>query len=818
MQLEAEQGKVRNLSSKAEELQKLQVSYQTLEKTLQAREERIKQLSLLEKQLVERDNSLAALNKQRDSAQKEKSDLQQSLKDIEARLAEQKKLNESEKARVTSFEKQLEETRIKADRAEQNLKVTTEKLDQSSEQLAKLGSEKAQLVQSIEKQQSEVNKLQESHASLQKELNSSKEVMLQQEKKLEEVPRLHKGLEEFQKENSELKLEANRASNLEGTLRERDATIVKLKKETESVVERIEAGLAQKDQDIVALEEKLLAKMELEELLAKNELKINELEEQGNRVPALQATVRDRDELIVKLNGESESLHKQLSVEKQKELRHEEQLTVLRKQLAEMAQTEKLAEDLRVQLQKTQSRVVALEPLQQQVTEKDKVVIALREKAVAQDKELKIALEATSKVPELTAALAESRQKLSTNQQLMDDLKSRNAQSDQQFKDLTLRENKVIEERNALKQQLDQAQTSLQQLQELESRNVSLVRRVSEVEQEAKHREKLILESTEVKDKQLKEALEQVSSFTSLASDYRDSQSKLQSATSQLEGIKAELAKKAQLLQQSSESSQQLQQVRNDMQAVQSQLTIAEKKAVDLQQNYQQSQSELAEKSKRLSELTDKVKESDTYLQQMEKLKSTLVAAEQEAALHKESDLELRRLRSEFNSLEKSRDSSVKHAETLEEKIKSEQSALKVLQTDYTKTVGQRDKRISELEARLQKLIAKAEAKPKVAPARASAKTALEKTTAPKIKKGALFAAPKEKDNLKEIHGIGPVMEKTLNKLGVTSFEQIAGFKKADIQRVADAIGNFSDRIERDDWVGGARKCHRAKYGKKAKA
>jgi len=237
-----------------------------------------------------------------------------------------------------------------------------------------------------------------------------------------------------------------------------------------------------------------------------------------------------------------------------------------------------------------------------------------------------------------------------------------------------------------------------------------------------------------------------------------------------------------------------------------------------LQRSYQSSQKELEEKSHKLSELTNKVKEGDNSLRQMEKLKSTLVAAEKKAALQKESDLELRRLRSEFNSLEKSRNASVKHAEALAEKFKNEQSAYKVLKSDYTKTVGQRDKRITALEARLQKLIAKTEARSKAAPVRASVKSTPKKSAPARKKKGALFAAPKEKDNLKEIHGIGPVMEKTLNKLGVTSFEQIATFKKADIQRVADAIGNFSDRIERDNWVAGARECHRAKYGKKAKA
>ena len=62
------------------------------------------------------------------------------------------------------------------------------------------------------------------------------------------------------------------------------------------------------------------------------------------------------------------------------------------------------------------------------------------------------------------------------------------------------------------------------------------------------------------------------------------------------------------------------------------------------------------------------------------------------------------------------------------------------------------------------------------------------------------------KDDLKQIYGIGPVLEKTLNSLGITAWEQIAAFTKGDIARVAAAIDTFPDRIERDDWKGGARK------------
>ena len=68
-----------------------------------------------------------------------------------------------------------------------------------------------------------------------------------------------------------------------------------------------------------------------------------------------------------------------------------------------------------------------------------------------------------------------------------------------------------------------------------------------------------------------------------------------------------------------------------------------------------------------------------------------------------------------------------------------------------------------------------------------------------------LFEAPDEKDDLKVIKGIGVVMEKTLNDLGITTFKQLAGFQQAEIKMVSDVLSEansgFGDRIERDAWV-----------------
>jgi NADH-quinone oxidoreductase subunit E len=80
----------------------------------------------------------------------------------------------------------------------------------------------------------------------------------------------------------------------------------------------------------------------------------------------------------------------------------------------------------------------------------------------------------------------------------------------------------------------------------------------------------------------------------------------------------------------------------------------------------------------------------------------------------------------------------------------------------------------------------------------AAKKPAAKAAAAPKS--GALFEAPKgQKDDLKLISGVGPVLEKKLNDLGITTFAQVAKFTKKQIAEVDDRL-SFKGRIERDDW------------------
>lgn len=61
-------------------------------------------------------------------------------------------------------------------------------------------------------------------------------------------------------------------------------------------------------------------------------------------------------------------------------------------------------------------------------------------------------------------------------------------------------------------------------------------------------------------------------------------------------------------------------------------------------------------------------------------------------------------------------------------------------------------------------------------------------------------------DDLKRIKGIGPVMERSLNEAGIHSFAQLANLTKPEIDQLTAAIAAFPGRIEREDWVGSARR------------
>jgi hypothetical protein len=72
---------------------------------------------------------------------------------------------------------------------------------------------------------------------------------------------------------------------------------------------------------------------------------------------------------------------------------------------------------------------------------------------------------------------------------------------------------------------------------------------------------------------------------------------------------------------------------------------------------------------------------------------------------------------------------------------------------------------------------------------------------------------PPARDDLKKIAGIGRNLERTLNRLGVWTYRDIALWTDQDVERMRNQLGGARHRIRREEWMEGARREHYAKYG-----
>ncbi len=85
----------------------------------------------------------------------------------------------------------------------------------------------------------------------------------------------------------------------------------------------------------------------------------------------------------------------------------------------------------------------------------------------------------------------------------------------------------------------------------------------------------------------------------------------------------------------------------------------------------------------------------------------------------------------------------------------------------------------------------------------------MELTRQPKTEK----VRRERRDDLKEIVGVGPVLERLLHRHGVHTFRQVALWTRQEIRSVDAALHEFHGRIRRDHWVRQARTLHRRRHG-----
>jgi molybdopterin-containing oxidoreductase family membrane subunit len=70
---------------------------------------------------------------------------------------------------------------------------------------------------------------------------------------------------------------------------------------------------------------------------------------------------------------------------------------------------------------------------------------------------------------------------------------------------------------------------------------------------------------------------------------------------------------------------------------------------------------------------------------------------------------------------------------------------------------------------------------------------------------GSFDSGTQDPDDLKKVKGIGPLMEKTLNKLGIFSFLQVSKMTQKEYDLLDSLTDAFPGRAQRDDWAGQAK-------------
>jgi predicted flap endonuclease-1-like 5' DNA nuclease len=231
----------------------------------------------------------------------------------------------------------------------------------------------------------------------------------------------------------------------------------------------------------------------------------------------------------------------------------------------------------------------------------------------------------------------------------------------------------------------------------------------------------------------------------------------------------------------------------------------------------QQLEEAIAERDRRIEELvpvTHLLHEKETELQAWEKKYARTVQEHQaDLAKFQEQCVAHEQLREQLLLTKQrlqERDRQLASLRRERDDLQTERSAL---QKDV-QGIAAKDELIGRLQKRLKELRAALRAMPtsvRIPPhqARRNGDGANAQVRPPKAMKNG------QDDDLKKIHGIGPVLADSLNKMGTRTFIQIARWKPEDIEKIAKKLDTDPERIKRENWIADAKKQHYRKYGER---
>ncbi|MBH0203440.1 MAG: hypothetical protein HP496_14365 [Nitrospira sp.] len=232
---------------------------------------------------------------------------------------------------------------------------------------------------------------------------------------------------------------------------------------------------------------------------------------------------------------------------------------------------------------------------------------------------------------------------------------------------------------------------------------------------------------------------------------------------------------------------------------------------------FQQLEESIAERDRRIEELlpvTHLLREKQSELKEWERAHArTMQELEVERVKLQEQCAVQEQLRAQYQLNEQRLHERDEQMASLHRELHALQAERHALVKEVQSIPG-KDEHIDRLQQRLRELRVALRTKPAPATvgppqARPNRAKLSSQEGPPKVGKDS------QKDDLKKIHGIGPVFAQTLNKMGTYTFIQIARWKPEDIEKIAKKLETDPERIKRDKWISDAKEQHYRKYGER---
>lgn len=772
-----------SLNTKEQDLSKTQAELQQLQKTsesqLRERDTEINQLSGQLKSTTQQLKSAEAGSKRAASEAKAfKQQKQQFVEEKEALIKQHAHENDTQ---TRKFTEQLETLNTKLGDQESK----TQQLERSlSEKTATLGGVESRVATQKEKilsLQSSLDSLEKHNAELQRDaseldtLRMENQALAQLRKSVEQVKPLRESLDLEKTNNAQLSESNETLKNQNGKLKSSNESLIRQIDTHKTELSAQKSLSSEKHQKLKELEEKIvhltkerneLKKLqpELDKSLAEQKILNDQLKDASTAQTESERALKDASRQLAILNEiptelaksrrEIDRLAQALDVEKQARL---EQETAKK---AALAKTEGQIKQLTAMTSQYEEQE---KQLKQELTETLNEFTSLQKQATDNGKALAAAQQKLAEGKEVVSALDTAREKISAQE---NSIKALQAELDTEKASLS-------KEKTALQKATEMSEQSEVQINKLKKE----VDRFRILEASVQDRQKDILRlQTELEklaalEQQVNEKDQEIKKLKTLNQQIKERDSKISELNLELDNLR--------------QGSVDAQGTEVDLTRLRSEVqSLTRERDLGL------------ERVRELSELSVQLTDRDKVIRQ---LKSEIVDSRVNAR-------ELETLRSRLQKQEL--DSTHKSQVIDDLKKMLTQHANKPLKPAKAKTVSISE---SPRASNRTKNTVKANA---TGPAVAKTSTTRSATASSGDNRRNASLAAIQKDDLKKIRGIGPVLEKTLNRMGITSFIQIASFSDQDIERITEELDTFPGRIQRDNWIGGAQEQHEKKYGK----